>query len=336
MIVAACFFIDDGEYPNIRSLNPTARTAFYWRCLSAMFASARETSACVSQTVVFTNGSPSEPACKSALAKTAFVDLPYHHRPPASVRRFSGAMYLIDALIWCANNLSDDDEILFLDPDCVITSDLAAIQRAISSHGLVAYDLTYPATREMNGASRKGLTEFAVRHGLMAPNSPIVRWLGGEFLGVRGDVARSLAPLISRISAANSAAISTDSLFLQTEEQFLSISISMYSRGFIDAGDEFVKRIWTTTHHRNYDPGDLSVPVWHLPSEKTRGIQRLFKYQQAGRALPTLDEHRKAALARILGLRGDWVREGAYIARRTARECKRLLAGQVQEFSTHA
>lgn len=334
MIVSACFYADDGMYPNIKAASIKQRQYLYWRCMAGMFETALRFGGAVDRVMLFTNADPPEDiAAIFDRQKVRCESVPYDTRLPSEVKLFSGSLYTIDAIRWCARSLADDEKILFLDPDCIVTDDLSNVADAIDRSGLVAYNLRIPRSSVSNGLSRGSIAEIC-RELLSIPPKTCPDWLGGELIGLNGATARLLAPVLEKVWPENLARLKAGKTGFLTEEQLLSGVVASEQLTYFDAGDGLVKRIWTGRRYRNHTPFDLDNIVWHLPSEKARGFQRLYRIIGADSPLWYADtELRKRLLARIFGLRGDSARELVYIARRAATEAMRAVRGREQRFS---
>lgn len=336
MIVAACFYADQSAYPNITVSTWEERNALYWRCLATMAFSVRAFGKHSDRIIVFSNQLP--PDCfKSDFERSnvEIIEIPFGYKPPADFySSFIGALYLLDGISWAADNLAEDESILFLDPDCLVVSDLSPIDDQIQKTGLVAYDQSFPLNHESNGLSRLKIWElesacFGKKNEKNAP-----AWLGGEILGLRQNTAKHLAKRLQGSWHENLLRFNSGAEKYNTEEQLISASVHVDRLEYFNAADGYIKRIWTASVYRRYDQHDKHLLIWHLPSEKGHGLKLLYQKIQNDRgtisAMP-LNE-RLEFLSAILGLRNSFLREGRYIFTTTINRIFGLMSGKINRY----
>lgn len=318
MIVAAAFYRDLSTYPNIGRTSVEERFAAYWRCLATLTLSTRFFGRSHDRILIFTNDTPPntiQPQLDAAGVE--LIELPFGYAPPEGFYgSFGGAFYLLDALDWAAETLREDETILFLDPDCVVTGPLNPVAEAVSSSGLLLYDTSYGERHVANGHSRASIAALADRFPGDASHRRLPRWIGGEFIGGTGAGMRALHAAAQQIWNTNLDLFKEGEEKLNTEEQVLSMACFRYPLLYDTANEGFVSRIWTASRHRRHSAADLANTVWHLPAEKSHGFPKalamLTRWRREGVA-PT-EAHRRA-LAKCMSLEGRSLREAAYLAR---------------------
>jgi hypothetical protein len=243
---------------------------------------------------------------------------------------------LFDAIKWFALNGDGHDEILFIDPDCLITEPLQPIRDAISRSGCVLYDLKFPSDLVGNGLSRAEMT--LVRDEIWGEGSArLVRWFGGEFIGLSRPRASEISAALEVAWDSNLDLHARGKLKCNTEEQLLSLIVDHFNIPFSDAGGYFVKRMWTAARFRNHSPKDVEVLAWHMPAEKTRGFLHLFDLIMASDALPfgDLAHGKKEKLSAIMHLKGDALKSLAYIVRTLITNILAIISGKIPSFSAN-
>ncbi len=336
MILSACFYADKSRYPNIGETDWQRRNEVYWRCMAVMVISARRFGGHQGRIIIFTNDRPIDEYSNTfARYDVELLDIPFTYRPPDGYyHSFIGAFYLLDAIDWASENLAADDSILFIDPDCLVTDDISSITRLIQDAGIVAYDQNLPIHYQGNGLSRADIWDLE-RKLFDAPASPSApRWLGGELLGLRRDKAVTLTADLKAAWAQSLSAFEQGLHKFNTEEQILSAVIHARGHGFFDAGDGYIRRIWTTSVHRKYLETDVNLPIWHLPAEKKYGFSTAWNILSgADDALFNQPrELRQQSLAKIMNLRGNFLREATYLARWTLSRLANLVAGKINRY----
>ncbi len=146
---------------------------------------------------------------------------------------------------------------------------------AVESSSALTYDLGYTRDHCENGLTPSGMTQIARTCGMRCDGDSI-RYFGGEAFGVTVTAVRDLADKIDDLWDQNLELIRQASPNINEEAQFLSILYAhfCYKQGTFNP---YIKRIWTTFHHKTAHADDLRLSLWHLPSEKRTGLADLFQ-----------------------------------------------------------
>ncbi len=176
---------------------------------------------------------------------------------------------------------SSEGNSMFLDSDCVWTKPFEP--NAIDFERPVVYDVYQKANREdkrFNGISISEMFDLfqKIDKNFVYP-SPIL--YGGELLGgnqqVFVSIGNELERLIRRISDQPTAKFqfpNGKSIF-DGDEFLTSMAIAkMYPQ--VQSANSFIKRIWTRTDVNNTVDADYELVIWHMISEKLKGIPALY------------------------------------------------------------
>jgi hypothetical protein len=287
--------------------------------------------------VVFSNEAPRDPfATILRQSGVEILSIPFQCRPPEGFfASFSGAFYLLDAIVWASTYLDPAEPILFLDPDCLVTAELSRVESDITTAGAAFFDVKYPLEHVVNGLCRKDIwalegTCFGISERRNAP-----RWLGGEFIGLDRATATMMSSFI-RSGFERNISLHLEGLAkYNTEEQFISGLVHANAMPFFDSSDGHVARIWTARSFRNFSAGTANVPVWHLPAEKARGFLKTFNMLAEGDDNLAAQLRERTVLQRRFGLSGDPVREIQYALLQTYKLLSATVSGRIANHTNH-
>lgn len=176
---------------------------------------------------------------------------------------FRTSLYLFDVLR--ATSVPNSMIVAFLDPDvlCVRPIDFKLEDGQVGCLPL--------ATRVHDSIKGVTLTQIAdISESLGRPMDFIPKHIGGEFLAV---TPAALPMLLKRVEEALSYLASGSSPNFLNEEHVLTYASDRNWRSF----RSFVARIWTTPRYRDIPDDVLNLALWHLPAEKTRGLQSVYR-----------------------------------------------------------
>lgn len=307
-LLATGFVVDSPDegtlFPSAggNSGNPRVQ-AIYWRCLTALFASARITNP-HQRLALFTNAVPPRLGGIEigAVLDRYGVEL---HRVGLTTRIASGhgaawgnVLYFFDILA-ALEREGDDLRFALVDSDVLVTASLAPLFALLDGADYAGYVVDTGPEEAVNGLTRARMA--GVVEALTGRSTAPVPHYGGELFATtlaiwRRDRAVFADLLDQALRGAGPAAE------LRTEEHIWSVALALLGVPVADA-QQAIKRIWTSPRFSNAAPGDERLPLWHLPAEKRYGLHDLFD-QLARRGFPTaMDPGGFHALAaRLCGL----------------------------------
>lgn len=121
-----------------------------------------------------------------------------------------------------------------------------------------------------------------------------IHYHGGEIFAATHQACVDIDQDIDRLWARRKVTQTGASGYLE-EAHFLSI-IYKHRKYEPYTANFFIKRIWTMLRYNTALKEDMSLPIWHLPAEKTSGFRRAYRLIVEDAAA-----HDPAALNRILG-----------------------------------
>lgn len=305
VVVAVAYWRDDGYYP--RSSGSRRRGDVYLRNTATMAATWQRVST-VSDTRVrlCSNVVPTGDVGAQLQALGVEVEsVPFRSVPPGGYfDRFSAATYSLDVLHHHARELADDDVLVLVDPDVVWARDPAPLVAQVHAEGLVGHAIPRPPDVRDLGLTRRELGtligELAGREVREAP--PL---LGGELLAVTGAQLPAFAAACTEGWQASVARFDAgDRPLLHTEEHVYSYAFEVLGRGVHDT-PHLIRRVWTRPGTvRNVTGHEDAVLAWHVLTEKTHGLWRLYDDLQSGRGPFAAEDEReyRRRLARRLAI----------------------------------
>ncbi len=203
--------------------------------------------------------------------------MPRYSRDANISNHFPGCLFALDAL---ADLKEENPEkyrrLVLLDNDCLARMPADPMRDLPGPRGgLWAVPEKYPTTLSFNGQSRASLTLAAgYISGVPAP-SPIPLY-GGEFFSFDPTALSKICEVLERvwewIRSEGREKLGPE----WTEEHVLSLAIFLAG---LDAQDArpWIRRIWTLENYFNVLGNEDSLALWHLPGEKRRAFQDLFR-----------------------------------------------------------
>ena len=279
---------DASWYPAIgKTISSDARRAIYWNNVLVFCATARR---CVqdARVCVYTNDHADLDLGRTTLQRAlddlqvTRILLPYEKfcPPPGASRKFRNVFYRFDVIGVLAETLTQNDAALLLDSDCVWTRAAVDTAQKIPAAGLwlsTPRPLYPPHLRYPFAQSR---ADFGALYRAISPAypEPFPKYYGGEFIGGRGAAFQALCAELEwvwqRVAEMNSSQpvrlVNGESMY-DNDEYFLNY---IYNRGVIPvtSATGWMRRIQTLEGLRNVHPDDMNLTMWHLPTEKRRGL----------------------------------------------------------------
>lgn len=185
---------------------------------------------------------------------------------------WTNQFFMFDILEYMNNTYVGEFKFLLLDSDCIISDNIDMIFNDIERFNFICYDMKSSMDQNINGVTGKTITKFY--NYIYNDNISRIKMIGGEFIGLnRKGLSEFLTNYyIIRKEAIN--AFNNERERPVTEEHFFSL-ISNRINGFTN--HNYIKRISLFKNYNNYEKNDENFPIWHLPSEKTRGFYIMFK-----------------------------------------------------------
>jgi hypothetical protein len=284
MVVATWLFAEEAGkesyYHQMRG-NPSS-TRFqlvYWRCVAVFFATLARTNP-KHKRVLFTNG-PTTSGDQSIdrLLKTLDVEircLQFTYEPPVDYYRSWRNQFFLFDIIECLANDAVVEVSLVLDSDCVFTNALGGLETVTRKSTVAPYAIAYPADFVANGLTRHDLGRLFSDFG--HPASSLPTYCGGEIVSATHEGLTEIAEELQDLFPKMMARFKNGRPTFHTESQ--ALSYVYHVRGYpIGAANPHIRRIWTGLPFRyhNDTPSDLGLDIWHLPAEKSRGLNRLCR-----------------------------------------------------------
>lgn len=296
------------------SANPRVQ-AVYWRCLIALFASARITNP-GQRLALFCNVRPPvvESVDIAGVLERYGVEL---HQVPLTARLPQGraaswgnVLYFFDILT-ALEAEPDDLRFALVDSDVLVTAALDSLWALLEEAAFAGYVVDTAEDEPVNGMTRR--TMAAVAGALAGRDFPPLPHFGGElFATTIGAWKQHRAPFDTMLAQAASGAGPAAGVL--TEEHIFSIAFALLDRPAADA-QAVIKRIWTSPRHNTAQAGDEALPLWHLPAEKRYGLGDLYHWlarRDFPTSLPDGDLHRIAMALCAVPRKsaGKWLRDG--------------------------
>jgi hypothetical protein len=265
--------------------NPKVQ-AIYWRCIVALFASARIANP-AQRLALFCNVRP--PVLDGAdLAKVLEgygVELrlvPLTARlPQGRTAAWGNVLYFFDILT-ALEGEPDEMRFALVDSDVLVTAAIDPLWALLDAADFAGYVVNTGEDEPVNGLTRREMA--AVASGLTGRDFAPLSHFGGElFVTSIGTWKRNRAlfgAILDQATSGNGPAAG-----VLTEEHIFSIVFALLDGPAADARG-IIKRIWTSPRHSTAAPGDENLPIWHLPAEKRYGLADCYHWL-AARGFPT-------------------------------------------------
>lgn len=330
-ILATGLVIDEGEdgtlFPSAGGNSADSRVqATYWRCVIALFASARMSNPSL-HLVLFCNTAPPvlDGVNLAATLDRYGVEL---RQVPLSTRLARGrtaawgnVLYVFDILA-ALEKEPEDTALTLVDSDVLVMQPLDELFERIRLSDFVGYEVGSALDAPINGMTLRSLAEAARGLDPSAERQP--RHLGGELFGITLANWKKhrviFAAILDQAQRGSGPAAG-----VLTEEHVFTIAAMQIGAGVSDVND-LIKRIWTSPYYSTVRPGDELLAMWHLPAEKRYGLADLYRWlERAG--FPTELEP-SALRQKAMALCGVPVKSASKIVRDGVRQiAARLRAG---------
>ena len=352
-IIATCFYAeseaDESEYFQVHL--PPATSAFqdvYWRAITVGFATSWVQHGDAARHVLITNAHP--PKSVDGFDLAGLFDrfgievhiISFDHAVPATLSAsYRGCFFKLDALQWLARTLEADQVGYLVDSDCVWLGPASRLEDRIRHFGVSVLDLQLDPYEPINDITRidaqaiYAQLELPIDLGGAAPPH-----YGGEFYAGTGAALRDLVQAVELVHAANLDSHRRGQPALPTEEYVLTAAAQMVGASpRVTYG--LARRLWTDGSYRTVRASDIELDLWHVPSEKTRGLARLFTAFAAGHEILEMHPGRewRLFLADILSVTSDSVSpdivEDPVVTGRRLRKLGRRIATQLRAQHQH-
>ena len=190
---------------------------------------------------------------------------------------WNNQFYEFSILDYLSQNTKKDYRLLLLDSDCIFNAPVDYLFRKLEDgkHGAFTYSIDYPENYSINGLNRIEMQRIFKDMGLKCEYPPV--YSGGEILFAKREFIESLSndfeelwdKLISRF----------ENGVLKFNEEAHALSYYYHKLGAaIGELNGKIKRCWTNPLiYRNVTKKDISLTIFHLPSEKKGGIRKIYK-----------------------------------------------------------
>jgi lipopolysaccharide biosynthesis glycosyltransferase len=257
----------------------------YWKCLATCLYSARKFNPNL-RLAVFCNNEML-PTVNGVSYKKLFDYLniefyitPFEFQTPEGYfKSWRNQFYEFSIFKYIAssNCFDDNDTIVLVDSDCIVTGELSEIYNQISINECITYTINYEPGFVINGITRNDMKNiFESLDDIKLDSVP--DYHAGEFFAATIRYVKKIMDIF----------YPTWQMLLELHKKNLPrlneeahvLSYLYYKTG--RKGGEanmYIKRMWTDpTTYRNIDTGDQHFKIWHLPAEKRYGFKTFFKF----------------------------------------------------------
>lgn len=273
--------------------------AVYWRCIVALFASARFTNP-GQRLALFTNVSPPRVDGVELAGVLDRYGVEVHRVPltarltPGTFRSWGNVLYFHDIMESLATTEEDDLRVAIVDSDVLVTRPIQPLFALLDDHDFAGYIVrqTDPADT-VNGLSMREMD--SISRSLGAKGGELALHFGGELFMTSIAAWKRHRPLFA--SMLHDAMTGTGAgAGIITEEHIFSVAFAVL-RGKVAHANHLIKRIWTSPRYSSVAPGDERLLLWHLPSEKRYGLRDVFAALRRGGFPPAMDVYTFWAMA---------------------------------------
>jgi len=274
--------------------------AVYWRCIVALFASARFTNP-DQRLALFTNVEPPvvDGVNVAEVLERYRVEIrrvPLKARlAPGTTSSWGNVLYFHDIMESLVDSGEDPElRIAVVDSDVLVTRPIQPLFALLDDHEFAGYIVrqTDPGDT-VNGLSMREMDQISRFYG--ATGGELALHFGGElfmtsiaaWLRHRPLFTAMLEGAITRTGPAAG---------IITEEHIFSVAFAVL-RGKVAHANHLIKRIWTSPRYSSVAPGDERLLLWHLPSEKRYGLRDMFAALRRGGFPRAMDIYTFRAMA---------------------------------------
>ncbi|MEC0666416.1 hypothetical protein P8864_11015 [Priestia flexa] len=266
---------EESEYLNMKGASSSiAFQETYWKSLIVFFSTAYRTNP-KAKLLLFSNAKPPYTKWEELLLNigVSIIDIPYAHKPKSGHwKAWQSTFYIIDCLGYIEKKVNSNDYIYFMDIDCILLKPLEQLNSILERDGFINYAINYPISHKVHGVSRKDMKKSFSQFTREIVDYPI--YFGGEIYGFYGNL--NIRKAYDEASAAWKQSLVNPNLTFNTEEHLFTFVFWKLDKQY-NNGESHMKRIWTdASTFRNVRNSDLDLTIWHLPSEKRRGLLKIF------------------------------------------------------------
>lgn len=283
----------------------------YWRCLVLFYATSKRFNK-GQKHLLFTNAS-TLPIIEGRKVSDMLADLEVeviftdfkYKTPKGYFNLFQNQFYEFSIFEYIVrHNKNADDQYLILDSDCIFTRPAAELFEEARPNGFISFEDACTTELVIHGLSRidmKHLYEDLCGK----PVNEIPGYHLGEFFlaSVKNinTIFHGFLELWPELMRRHETGLP------KFNEEAQTLSYLYYKNDFkASLKTNYLKRIWTNpVFYRNVEASDAEVMIWHLPSEKTYGLARLYEIivsQSANYGIDLPDESYLTILKTTLGI----------------------------------
>jgi len=254
----------------------------YWRCLILYYATSKRFNK-TEKHLLFTNtrflpqldGRAVNEMLNELEVEVIYTDFKYK-TPKGYFGMFQNQFYEFSILEYIHKNYTNDEDMfLITDSDCIFMKPAHELFSEAANKGFLSFEDDCTNDLVIHGLSRKdmkSLYQDLLGHEI---NEIPGYHLGEFFLATLKNINIIFAdflelwPVMMR---------RFECCLPKFNEEAQTLSFLYYKNGFKASPKRtLMKRIWTNpVFYRNVDPLDTSLILWHLPSEKTYGLAKLY------------------------------------------------------------
>lgn len=255
----------------------------YWRCLVLFYATSKRFNK-TQKHLLFTNvnvlpvvdGKNVKDMLSDLDVEVIFTDFKYK-TPKGYFDLFQNQFYEFSILEYIVkHNQNSEDQYLILDSDCIFTRPAAELFDEAKPAGFISFEDACTTELVIHGLSRVDMKHLYEDLSGKAVNEIPGYHLGEFFLANVKNINTifhgflELWPELMRRYEAG---------LPKFNEEAQTLSYLYYKNNFkASTKTTYLKRIWTNpVFYRNVEDTDTEVAIWHLPSEKTYGLARLYE-----------------------------------------------------------
>lgn len=280
--VCGLFYVEsqgeESDYGNIKHKSTSNKFVdVYWNNISVFYSSGFRTNPDFKY-LLFTNANPPE-KCSGILRKgdVEVINLPYTFKPRKGYwGGWQTSFYILDVLEYLSRTIGEDDTVIILDIDIVITRSLERLVQLLKTDGYLGYDTGFPAEWKSNNVSRNDLKNlYEEINGAKDNEVPV--YFGGEIYGVHGkDRLLTYYQTAKDMFNISTTKWEQRDVKFNTEEHLFSCVL--WKLGLKNGNaNSHIKRMWTRARYRNIKRSDIDFSIWHVPAEKAYGMMKLSK-----------------------------------------------------------
>ena len=203
------------------------------------------------------------------------IDLDFSYNSLSSINKnFNGCLYKLDVINYLAHNFNNNDLFLVLDSDCFFNKSSNAI---FENQPCMAMICDYGPDYDANGICRKDYSALLKEiDNIRYQPDAIVPHFGGEFVYLNSENARIISKEFKKLMPVSLKMREEGKKAPINDEHFLNYSYIKHNL-INKSANQYIKRIWTSPEYSNVVGDEEKYNIWHLPFEKERKIQSIFK-----------------------------------------------------------